>query len=354
MTQYIIRRLLLIPIILLGVTLLIFAMLSLLDPAERASLYIRDIPKNAQMMESIIKRYGLDQPFFVQYANWMFGFKDPVTGERTGGFIRGKMGYSRSGNDLVVEIIKRRFPATVELMLYTIGPMIVVGVYLGIIAAVNHNKWIDQVLRVFSILGYSFPSFVFGLLMLMIFYAQTGWFPPGRYDQWVSLQLTLPAWKSYTSFITLDALLNGRFDIFVNALRHMVLPIITLSYINWALYLRLMRSSMLESMSQDYITTARSKGVREKDVINKHARPNAMIPVVTMAGMSIAGLLGGATITETIFNYPGIGQAGAAAASQLDVITVLSFVLLTGVILLFSNLIVDVAYAFLDPRVRLS
>lgn len=354
MTQYIIRRLLLIPIILLGVTLLIFAMLSLLDPAERASLYVRDIPKNAMMMESIIKRYGLDQPFLVQYSNWMFGMKDPVTGERTGGFINGKMGYSRSGNDLVVEIIKRRFPATIELMLYTIGPMIVVGVYLGIIAAVNHNKWIDQVLRIFSILGYSFPSFVFGLLMLMIFYAQTGWFPPGRYDQWVSLQLTLPAWKSYTSFITLDALLNGRFDIFVNALRHMVLPIITLSYINWALYLRLMRSSMLESMSQDYITTARSKGVKEKDVINKHARPNAMIPVVTMAGMSIAGLLGGATITETIFNYPGIGQAGAAAASQLDVITVLSFVLLTGVILLFSNLIVDVAYAFLDPRVRLS
>jgi peptide/nickel transport system permease protein len=140
----------------------------------------------------------------------------------------------------------------------------------------------------------------------------------------------------------------------LDALRHMVLPIITLSYINWALFLRVMRSSMLESLNQDYVTTARAKGVREKDVINKHARPNALIPVVTMAGITIAGLLGGVTITETIFNYPGIGSAGASAAVQLDVITVLAFVLLTGLIMLVSNLIVDITYAFLDPRVRLS
>jgi peptide/nickel transport system permease protein len=132
------------------------------------------------------------------------------------------------------------------------------------------------------------------------------------------------------------------------------LPIITLSYINWALFLRVMRSSMLESLNQDYIVTARAKGVRNKDVINKHARPNALIPVVTMAGITIASLLGGVTITETIFNYPGSGSAGASAAVQLDVITVLSFVLLTGIIMLVSNLIVDITYAFLDPRVRLS
>ena len=119
-----------------------------------------------------------------------------------------------------------------------------------------------------------------------------------------------PEFTSYTSFITIDALLNGRFDIFLDALRHMVLPIITLSYINWALFLRVMRSSMLEALNQDYVTTARAKGMREKDVINKHARPNALIPVVTMAGITIAGLLGGVTITETIFNYPGIGSAG--------------------------------------------
>jgi len=203
-------------------------------------------------------------------------------------------------------------------------------------------------------LGYSFPSFVFGLMVLMLFYANNGWFPPGRIADWANLIINGSEFTSYTNFITIDALLNGRFDIFLDALRHMVLPIITLSYISWALFLRVMRSSMLESLNQDYIVTARAKGVRNKDVINKHARPNALIPVVTMAGMTIAGLLGGVTITETIFNYPGIGSAGASAAVQLDVITVLALVLLTGLIVLVSNLVVDIAYAFLDPRVRLS
>jgi len=354
MTQYIIRRLLLIPVILLGVTLLIFGMLSFLEPAERAALYIRDIPKNAQQMESVIRRYGLDDPFLVQYWRWMTGVKDLDTGEKTGGILRGDFGYSRSGNAPVAELIKRRFPATVELVIYSLIPVIGVGIWLGIISAVHHNKFIDQVTRVFSIIGYSFPSFVLGLLLLMLFYANNGWFPPGRISDAYNMVINSPQFTSYTNFITLDALLNGRFDIFLDALRHMVLPIITLSYIYWALFLRVMRSSMLEAINQDYITTARAKGVRNKDVINKHARPNALIPVVTIAGLTIAGLLGGATITETIFNYPGIGSASANAAVQIDVITVLAFVLLTGVILLFSNLIVDIAYAFLDPRVRLS
>lgn len=354
MSQYIIRRLMLIPVILFGVTVLIFGMLSMLDPAERAALYVRDIPKNAKVMDSIINRYGLDDPFFVQYWHWLTGSRDMDSGEIEGGIIRGDFGYSRSGNTSVAELVERRFPATVELVLYSIIPLIGVGVWLGIVAAVNHNKFIDQLARVFSILGYSFPSFVFGLLMLMLFYAQNGWFPPGRVSDWANMIINSSEFISYTNFITVDALLNGHFDIFLDALRHLVLPIITLSYINWALFLRVMRSSMLESLSQDYIVTARAKGVREKDVINKHARPNALIPVVTMAGITIATLLGGVTITETIFNYPGIGSAGASAAVQLDVITVLSFVLLTGLIVLVSNLVVDITYAFLDPRVRLS
>ena len=354
MTQYIIRRLILIPVILIGVTLLIFGMLSILDPAERAALYVRNIPKNEHVMDSIIKRYGLEDPFFVQYYRWLTGTRDPDTGEKVGGILRGNFGYSRSGNTTVAELIKRRFPATVELVLFSIIPVVGIGVWLGVVAAVNHNKFIDQVARVFSILGYSFPSFVLGLLLLMVFYARNGWFPPGRISDTFNAVLLSPAFKNYTSFITFDSLLNGRFDIFLDALRHMLLPVITLSYIYWALFLRVMRSSMLEALNQDYITTARAKGVSNQNVINKHARPNALIPVVTMAGITIAGLLGGVTITETIFNFPGIGSAGAAAAVQLDVITVLSFVLLSGVILLFSNLIVDIAYAFLDPRVRLS
>lgn len=354
MTQYIIRRLLLIPLILMGVSILIFGMLSFLSPAERASLYVRDIPKNEHVMDSLIKRYGLDDPFFVQYFRWLIGHEDPETGEMIGGIIRGNFGYSRSASQNIVDLIKRRFPATVELALYSIVPLIGVGTWLGIVAARNHNNIIDQIARLFGILGYSFPSFVFGLLMLMFFYAQHQIFPPDRLSNWAMLEVSSEAFVSYTSLVTVDALINGRFDIFLDALRHMVLPILTLSYINWALYLRIMRSSMLEAMNQDYVVTARAKGVRERDVFNKHAKPNALIPIVTMSGMTIAGLLSGVTITETIFIYPGIGSAAAAASAQLDVITVLSLVLLTGFILLIANLIVDITYAFLDPRVRLS
>lgn len=354
MTQYIVRRLLLMPLILLGVTLLIFGMLSFLSPAERVSLYVRDIPKNEQVMDSLIERYGLDDPFLVQYYHWMVGHKDPTSGEVTGGILRGEFGYARSANQNVSDLIKRRFPATVELALYAIVPLIGVGTWLGIVAAKNHNNIIDQIARIFGILGYSFPSFVFGLLMLMFFYAKHQIFPPDRLSNWAMLVVSGQDFINYTSLVTVDAIMNGRFDIFWDALRHMFLPILTLSYINWALYLRIMRSSMLEAMNQDYIVTARAKGVKEKNVLNKHARPNALIPIVTMSGMTIAGLLSGVTITETIFIYPGIGSAAAAASTQLDVVTILSLVLLTGIILLFANLIVDITYAFLDPRVRLS
>ena len=154
--------------------------------------------------------------------------------------------------------------------------------------------------------------------------------------------------------LTFDALLNGRLDIFWDALRHMVMPILTLSYISWATFLRVTRSSMLETLRMEYVTTARAKGLTEHDVIFKHAQPNAMIPVVTLAGFSVVGLLGGVVITETVFNYPGIGQAAAEAAAQLDVITILGFALFNGFILIVANLVVDVMYAVVDPRVRLS
>lgn len=354
MTQYIIRRLLLLPVILIGVTIMIFLMLSRLSPAERAALYVRDIPKNERMMDGIIKRYGLNDPIPVQYWHWLVGRKDAETGETKGGILRGDFGYSRTGNQEVSSLIARRFPATIELTLYSILPILGIGIWLGIIAAVNHNKLIDQVARVFSIIGYSFPSFVFGLLVLMFFYVQLGWFPPGRVSDWATAIIDSPVFKSYTSLVTIDALLNGRFDIFLDALRHMVLPIITLSYINWASFLRVTRSSMLETLRQDYVVTARAKGVKETDVVNRHARPNALIPVATLGGLLVAGLLGGVVITETIFEYPGIGSAAGAAAANLDVITVLAFTLMTAGILVLANLIVDVMYAFLDPRVRLA
>jgi peptide/nickel transport system permease protein len=354
MTQYIIRRLLILPITLLGVTVLIFIMISFLTPEMRSALYVRDIPHNASAMEGIIKRYGLSDPIYVQYWHWLVGTQDPITGEPTGGILRGDFGYSRSMSQPVVNVIKLRFPATIELTLYSLIPIIVVGIWLGNTAAVNHNKIIDQVTRVFSIVGYSLPTFIFGLILLMFFYAKLHWFPAGRLSDWANAVLYSAAYHNYTGLVTIDALLNGRVDIFLDALRHLVLPVVTLSYVNWAVFLRITRSSMLEALGQEYVVTARAKGLKERDVINNHARPNALIPVTTYAGLEVAALLGGVVFTETIFNFPGIGFASAVAAQNLDVVTVLAFTLLTGGILIVSNLVVDVMYAFLDPRIRLA
>ncbi|HEX9028972.1 MAG TPA: ABC transporter permease, partial [Anaerolineales bacterium] len=230
-----------------------------------------------------------------------------------------------------------------------------VGLWLGVKAAVNHNGIFDQAARIFSIVGASFPTFVFGLLVLMIFYANLRWFPPGRLSDWAMRLVNNPAaFHEYTHLMTIDSLLNGRFDVFLDALRHLVLPVLTLSYINWATFLRVTRSSMLETLRQEYVTTARAKGLPESDVINKHARPNALIPVATLAGFQVVGLLGGVVITETVFNYPGIGSAAAAAAQNLDVVTTLGFALFNGFVLIVANLIVDVLYAVIDPRVRLA
>jgi peptide/nickel transport system permease protein len=354
MTNYIIRRLLMVPLLLFGVTIIIFGMLQLLGPVERSALYIKDFPKNDKQVQAVIKQYGLDRPLYVQYWRWLTGVVDPVTGEREGGILYGDFGYSRTASQPVIDIVKERFPNTVDLALWTIYPMLSIGIWMGVQAAVNQNKFFDQAARVYSIVGTSFPTFVFGLLLLMLLYAKAGWFMPGKQSNWVTALIYSGELKQYTHLLTIDAILNLRFDVLWDALRHMIMPIITLSYINWATFVRVTRSSMLETLRQDYVVTARAKGLKEKDVINNHARPNAMLPVVTLAGSSIVGLLGGVVITETVFNYPGIGKAAADAAAQLDVVTILGLAIFTGTILILSNLIVDVIYAFIDPRVRLT
>lgn len=354
MVTYIIRRLLLVPVLLFGVTVLIFGMLQFLSPVERSALYVRDIPKNDRQINAIILRYGLDKPLYMQYWRWLVGTPDQLTGERNGGVLFGDFGWSRTGSQPVANLISSRFPNTLDLTLWAVGPVILVGIWLGIQAAVHHNGLIDQAGRIFSIVGTSFPTFVFGLLMLMIFYANLEWFPPGRLSTSMQTVVTASSFKSYTSLLTIDSLLNGRFDVFIDALRHMILPILTLSYLSWATFLRVTRSSMLETLRQEYVTTARAKGLPERDVIFKHARPNAMISVVTLAGFTVVGLMGGVVITETVFDYPGIGKAAAQAAGQLDVITVLGFALFNGFILIVANVVVDILYAVVDPRVRLS
>lgn len=353
MLNYIIRRLLILPLLLGGITILIFAMLSLLTPYERAALYVTDIPKREGAIDAIVEKYGLDDPIPVQYWGWLVGQTDADTGEIKGGVLRGELGWSKVGKSSVVDVIRRRLPATAELALWSAIPLIGLSVWMGIQSAVHHNKLIDQVLRITAITGWSIPTFVFGLLMLLYFYSDLGWFPPGRLSIEMNTAVQADAFIQYTHMHTIDSLLNLRFDIFVDAIRHLVLPVVTLSVVSWAFLLRVTRSSMLDTLRQDYITTARSKGLAERTVISRHAVPNGLIPVITVGGLTLIGLFNGVVITETIYNIKGIGSFIAQAASALDVVSVLGMTLFSSLILIVGNLIVDVLYGVVDPRIRM-
>jgi ABC-type dipeptide/oligopeptide/nickel transport systems, permease components len=354
MAATILRRILLAPVLLLGSTLLIFAMLQLLGPVERSALYVRDIPRNENAVRGIIQQYGFDQPFYLQYWHWLVGQVDSTSGLRHGGIFYGDLGYSRSASEPVQELIAERFPNTLDLTLWSILPILTVGAWLGIKAAVHQDQWVDQAIRLFSVFGASLPTFVFGLLLLTLFYTGLHWFAPGRMSDWAGTIVNAPTFRHYTHLLSIDALLNGNFKIFLDILGHMILPVLTLAYLSWASFTRVMRSAMIEALHLDCLTTARAKGLPEKTVMDRHARPNAMIPMVTMAGLEIVGLLGGVVVTETIFNFPGIGSAAASAAVQLDAVTLLGLAVFNGAILIGVNLLVDLLYTVIDPRIRLA
>ena len=342
MASYIARRLLILPLVLFGLSVLVFAMLMLLSPVERAALYVTSVPKNPAAIQEIIQKYGLDQPVYVQYGNWISNI-----------FHRNLAG-SKTAHMPVTTAIRIYFPATLELALWSFIPIMVIGVWLGMQAALHHDSFIDHAARVFSIIGYSFPTFVFGLVVLMIFYANLQWFPPGRLSDWAYLIVTSSSWHTYTGRYTFDSLVNGRIDIFLDAIRHLFLPALTLAYVSWALLLRVARSSMLEVIQQDYILTARAKGMSESMVIRKHGLPNAMIPVVTISGLLLVGLLNGVVITETVFNYRGMGLFASNAALNFDAVSILGVALLAGALLVIANLVLDVLYYYLDPRIQLN
>ena len=338
---YVTRRLLLMIPTLIGVTLLIFAVIQVLSPAERAALYVTSA-KEARAIQDIIEKYGLDRPVYEQYFIWI------------GELLSGNLGYAHKAGMPVLRAIITKAPATIELVIFCIPVIVVLGVYLGVKSAVHRDKAIDHLTRTLSIIGWSFPSFWLGILLLAIFYAGLGLFSPGRLTQWANEVVHMKSFVRYTGMYIVDGLLNGRVDVALDALSHLVLPIISLTVQIVAMIVRVMRSSMLESLNKGYITTARAKGLSQKEVVNKHARRNALIPVVTLSGMLAAGLLTGVVITETVFYLPGLGRfAAQAALPPPDVPAVLGFALFTGVIFVLANLIVDVLYAYLDPRIRL-
>ncbi|MDA2933108.1 ABC transporter permease [Acidobacteria bacterium AH-259-D05] len=340
MASYLLRRLAMLPLVALGVTLLLFALLQLLSPEMRASLYIKD-PRQLAALESIIQTYHLREPFPVQYWTWL----KQIAG--------GDLGYSETAKMPVAEAVKAFFPATFELALTAFIPILVIGIWLGTQAALHQDRPLDHFSRFMAITGYSLPSFVLGLLLLMIFYGKFNLFPPGRFSLEADLLIHSQGFTQFTGFLLLDSLLNGKPWIFWDLLKHLILPAFTLCYNNVALLIRITRSSMLEEINKDYVRTARAKGLEESVVVNRHARKNALIPVITSSSLLLIGLLGGVVITETIFNYPGIGRWGVNAARQLDIAGMMGFALVSATLFVLGNLAADLLYVFVDPRIRL-
>jgi peptide/nickel transport system permease protein len=339
--SYIIRRLLLLVPVLFGVTIFIFGITMLFSPMERASLYVQDA-RQMTNMPALIETYGLDQPFWIQYGNWISEV------------FSGNLGWSRVVGMPVSDAIWTFLPTTLELAIFATPIIILMGIFLGSKAAAHKDRPLDHGTRVMAIFGWSLPTFWVGLILLMIFYGYfRGLLPPSRLSVPMELVVHSASFIRYTHINTIDAILNLNGPVLLDALRHLILPVITLSVTQVAFIMRLMRSSMLESLGKGYILTARAKGLSERVVVNKHARRNALIPVLTVAGYVLAGMVNGVVITETIFTFRGLGWWAWQSAVRLDIASVLGFALFNSVLFVLVNLVVDILYTRVDPRVRL-
>ena len=304
-------------------------------------MYVTDMRQMANI-EEIIELYGLNAPIWEQYFTWM------------GQVFQGNLGWSQVVGMPVTKAITTFLPATVELAIFATPLIIIGGIWLGTKAASNKDKLVDHTTRAGAIIGWSLPTFWLGLVLLMVFYGLfSGFLPPDRLSTGMSILVHSESFTRYTGLNFLDGILNWEWGVTFDSLRHIVLPVITLSVVNIAFIMRLMRSSMLESLGKGYILTARAKGLPERTVINKHARRNAMIPVLTVSGYLFAAIVNGVVITESIFNYKGLGWWAWRTAVTLDAPSILGFALFNAVLFVLTNLVVDLLYARFDPRVRL-
>ncbi len=315
MRQYIIRRILLVIPVLLGVSLLVFLALHLMpvDPVRMMLTEHRagtapttEGTVTEEQMDILRKQLGLDQPLYVQFARFV------------GNVLRGDLGTSWRTKRAVSTMIIRNAPYTIQLSLAGLFVAVVMGVTLGTVAAVKERTWFDTGTMGVAVIGVSMPSFWKGLMLMMIFGHMLRWFPPVGVGTW----------------------------------RHLVLPAVTMGIGGAALMARMTRSSMVEVLRQDYIVTARSKGLSERVVTYKHALRNALIPVITIIGLSLGGMLGGSVVLENVFGRPGLGRIAVDAIWEKDFPVVQATVLVMATAYVLANLLVDLFYGFLDPRIR--
>jgi peptide/nickel transport system permease protein len=332
MKWYITKRLLLLLPVLIGVSILSFALIHL-APGDPARTIAGD-HASSQTIAALRDKYGLDRPIIVQYWIW---FRQ---------VLRGDLGRSIISNEYILKEILDRFPNTVELSFFAMFIAIVVGITAGIISASKQYSLLDYTTMGIALFGVSMPVFWLGIMLMMIFGVYLKWFPlGGRINALISFH-------RITGLYLLDSIMTWNWPAFMSALRYLILPSVALGTIPMATIARVTRSSMLEVLRQDFIRTERAKGLSERMVIYKHGAKNALLPVITVIGLNFGLLLAGAILTETIFSWPGIGRYVVKAVQMRDYPAVQGCVLFFAFLFVVVNLITDVLYAYIDPRIK--
>ncbi|MFN4008889.1 ABC transporter permease subunit [Pannonibacter sp.] len=317
----------------LGVTLVAFSFIRLL-PGDPLELLAGERGIAPERKAELMRQMGLDLPWWEQYLVYL------------GKIFQGDLGTSFSSKKPVLDEFLQLFPATVELAVCAILIAVAIGIPLGILAAVKRGSFIDQTVMGTALIGYSMPIFWWGLLLIILFSGILQWTPvSGR----ISLMYFFP---QVTGFMLIDSLLSGEKGAFLSAVRHLILPSVVLATIPLAVIARQTRSAMLEVLGEDYVRTARAKGLPPHRIIGLHALRNALIPVITTIGLQVGVLLAGAILTETIFSWPGIGKWLVDSISRRDYFVVQGGLLLIAGIIMLVNLIVDILYGLVNPRIR--
>lgn len=335
LARYVSRRLLIMIPMLIGVTLVTFA-ISRLVPVDPLTVILdKKALRNPEIRQAAIDKWGLDKPLPQQYLSYLANL------------AQGDLGVSFKTKRPVAQDLAAALPATIELAMAALAYALMVGLPLGVIAALYSGRWIDHVARLFSLLGASMPPFWSGLVLLYLFYYRLQVLPgPGRLDP----HMILP--ERYTGLLLVDSLIARDIPALVSTIQHLILPAIILGWFSLALIARITRASLLEVMKMDYIRTADAKGLHPRQVIIRHALRNALIPTITILGLEVAWLLTGSIMTEAVFSWPGIGTYAVAAARNLDYPAVMGTTLVVALVFMFSSLFVDITYGFVDPRIR--
>lgn len=344
MAGYILRRFLGIIPVMIGISLLVFTLIRTI-PGDFAIIALgeRSTPEQRAALRTRLK---LDRPLFLNFEGG--NVLDSQYINFISRFVQGDFGQSLKNQRAISRELSERFPATIELSLVALLIAVFVGVFTGVIAAMRRGSWLDASSMLIALLGVSIPIFWLGLMMQYLFGVNLKWLPLSqRLDDEIRRTFV-----PITNLYVLDGLLRGRLDVTLNALKHLILPSVALATVPLAIIARMTRSAMLEVLSQDFIRTARAKGLRERTTILRHGLRNALIPVATVIGLQLGFLLGGAVLTESVFGWPGIGTWLLEGILSRDYFVVQSGVMFVALIFVLVNTLVDISYGFFDPRIQ--